>query len=166
MTERKPSPTFSDNTGDTWRIRLNYAIADAVLEATGIDFVNAHNGEAYGRLVENDRIIVSTLYVLCENQINERKLSPQQFAERLDGEVLSDALDAIREAIELFTRPEIRPTINAMNHQLDLTFRKAIGIATDKVSSPMATQAIDRKLAVKANEIDDRFSADGNSPPS
>jgi hypothetical protein len=166
MTERKPSPTFDDAAGETWRIRINYAIAEAVFEANGIDFVNAHNGAAYGRLVENDRIIVSTLYVLCENQINERKLSPQQFAARLDGEVLSDALDAIREAIELFTRPEIRPTINAINHQVDLTLRKAVGIATEKVSSQAATQAIEADLAKRAQMIDDQFSTGGNSPRS
>jgi hypothetical protein len=164
--ETKPAATFADNTGEIWRVKLNYAIAEAVREANGIDFVNAHNGQAYGRLVEDDRTIVATLYVLCETQIKERTLSPQQFAERLDGEVLSDALDAIREAIELFTRPEIRPTINAINHQVDLTLRKAVGIATEKVSSQAATRAIEADLAKRAQMIDDQFSTAGNSPRS
>lgn len=159
--------TFRDLAGDVWVLKINYGNAEDVLQTTGVDFVNAHNGKAFGAVVQDDRRLVTVLACLLEKQIQQRNLEPRGFAERLDGSVLADALDALRVAIELFTRPDVRPAMITLNDQIEKTRRKAIKKATAKLSSPMAEAAIDRALATEEARVDRMLaSVGGDSPPS
>lgn len=159
--------TFRDLEGDLWTLKINYGNAEDVLASCGVDLVNAHNGKAYGKIVEDDRTLVALLHCLLEKQIEQRNLDPHGFAERLDGAVLAAALDAMRVAIENFTRPDVRPALNQLNSQIDKTRQKAIKIALRKLSSPMAEAAIDRALDKEETAIDQKLAAiaDGDTPP-
>jgi hypothetical protein len=142
-----PKNSFLDRAGRLWQLELNYGLATRIRKSLGVDLANAHNGEALQQLGTDDELLVATLFALVEEQAQRAEVSPEAFTEALDGEVLEHAGEALSEMIRLFTRPAIRPVIEAMLAKGTEGRTAAIELATKKLQSPSAQAAIDRQLA-------------------
>jgi tRNA A-37 threonylcarbamoyl transferase component Bud32 len=102
-------PTFNDAEGRTWRLRLTTGRSREILETTGIDFGKIHDGQVFCDLTTSDEKLAQVLWILCEKQAGS--VTPEEFAESLDGNALDSAMEALVEATILFTRAPIRGAV-------------------------------------------------------
>lgn len=110
-------PSFVDTQGDEWRVTLNVRQLALVRDTLGVDLLS----EAAVAEVEDPCRAVSVLHVLLADQILDRELSPEQFAERFAGDVIEQATRALEEALIAFCPSRRRPLVQAAvakKHQL------------------------------------------------
>lgn len=108
--------TFSDNKQTKWILDLNVATFEAILSATGIDFLTKP-GPSCEEIAANPYRLAEVVYVACKAQADALGLEPKTFAALLEGDVLADASDAILEAITYFfqqTRSPLGPIMRAL----------------------------------------------------
>ena len=141
-----PKHAFTDRAGRTWLLVLNYGLAKEIRDTIGVDFANAHNGEALKQLATNDELLVATLFALIEDQAKRENVTPEEFAKALDGEVFEAAGDAIGEMLRLFTRQAARPVIEALIDKTNQVKTQAGNLAAAQLRSPEAQAAIDREM--------------------
>jgi hypothetical protein len=157
------STAFTDAKGRAWQLELNYGLARRIKKDLGVDFANAHNGEALKKLGTDDELLVSTLYALIEEQAKTAEISPDQFVEALNGEVLEAAANAIGAMIVLFTRPAIRPVIQSLLDKAQQGRAKLTQMALGKMQGPEVTAAIDREVEQVSRRIDAELTASNSS---
>ncbi len=153
-----PKNAFTDMAGRLWLLKLNYGLATRINDTLGVDLSNAHNGEAFKQLAVDALLLIKTLTMLVETQLGEQQVTPEAFVESLDDATLAAAGDAIGEMIVLFTRPAVRPVIEAMLAKGTEAKQAVIELATAKINGPIATAAIQRELAKIDKQIDQALS--------
>jgi hypothetical protein len=149
-----PKNAFVDLAGRVWLLKLNCGLATRIHDALGVDLANAHNGQAFRQLGSDTLLLIKTLTALIEPQLAEQKVSPEAFVEQLDDVVLEQASDALAAMIVLFTRPAIRPVLEAMITKGTEGRKAAVDLATEKLSGPAAKAMIDRQLATLGQKMD------------
>ena len=109
--ENRPLPTFQDAENHEWTLRLTKGRSRAILETCGIDFGQIHDGKVFVDLTTSDEKLAQVLWILCEAQAQTRGITPEEFAELLDGDTLDAAMEAVVEATISFTRRPIRAAV-------------------------------------------------------
>ena len=102
---------FKDKKNLEWRLVVNVAALKAVKSVCGVDLFNIislKEGEKpdlsrLTALAEDPILLVDVLYTLCAKQIAERNMTPEEFAEGLNGDVLEKAFHSlIMETFDFF----------------------------------------------------------------
>lgn len=148
-------PTFTDAAGRRWSLVLTYGLAQRIHKSLGLDLANAHNGEALTALAGNDRLLVELLFALIEEQATSAGVTPEQFADGLNGDVFEAAAEALQEMIRLFTRPAIRPVMEQIFAAQQDKRRRGIELVVEKLSGPAREQAIQRDLSQIERQFDE-----------
>lgn len=89
--------SFKDRDGSEWSVRVDVPMCARVREGCGFEL---------GKLILDDRrrmnelagdpvLLVRVLYWLCREQIEERKIEPEEFGRLFYGDSLADAFDAV-----------------------------------------------------------------------
>jgi hypothetical protein len=90
--------TFTDCKDRPWTVDLTVATLKRVREATGVNLYS---------LVDD-----GVLYVLCEPQVKERSLSPEDFGSGFRGDALEQAADAfVAELVDFFPNRRARDAL-------------------------------------------------------
>lgn len=110
-TSSAPSPAFKDRDGREWIVAVTIGSAARVKEATGVNFGDIRDGQVFLELGVDPFRFAGVLWTLCEAQAQLRNVTPESFAEALDGDVIDAAMDALVEALILFTRAPMRGAI-------------------------------------------------------
>lgn len=122
---------FIDSTGNTWYINLNVGMVEDVKEKTSVDMdlivKEPENLAKY--LSEEPRKMAEMLYVLCEEQIKDRAMTPRDFGRLLNRETLDAATDCFLEAIVTFyprgsVGQTLRENLPQILQRLDKTVKK------------------------------------------
>lgn len=151
--------SFKDYKGTTWVVRIVVGDLDRIKTDAGIDLGGiVSNGDSVRNLLKADPgAFVRILYVLCEEQIKEAKLSPEEFARRFDAETRWAASDALLEALvnDFSPRPEVaQATWAGVKRGLDAMAKtmadKATEIIGQKVSVLSATDWADSSASIPA----------------
>jgi hypothetical protein len=104
--------TFKDAEGRQWHPRLTIGLARKIKDALSIDFTQVADGKLFLALGSDPFKLGATLYMLCETQAEQCGVSPESFAESLDGQAIDDALEALLAAVVLFTRAPMRGAVH------------------------------------------------------
>jgi hypothetical protein len=97
--------SFTDSSGRSWSITINYKTCKMVHEATRVNLLDLRNiDETLGRLRFDHLLIADIVIALCSQECRARDLHIDVLAAALDGEVLSKASDAILEGLGNFFR--------------------------------------------------------------
>lgn len=147
-------PSFTDARGRRWPLVLTYGLAQRIHKSLELDLANAHTGEALTKLGQSDELFVATLFALVEDEAGRQEVSPQEFAEGLNGEVLEAAGQALEQMLVLFIRPALRPVLEAVfaaNHEKRA---KVVELATRKLTGAGKDRAIDREVATIEERLD------------
>jgi hypothetical protein len=157
-------PHFIDNQNRTWQIGFTVALAKHIRTITGLDFINAHDGKALQAIAFDDEKLVQVIWLLCAAQCQAAQVDEEAFGMALAGDELGSAMDAIQEALVLFSRPDKRPAMQAILDRGKKAKQKAVDYAVAKVNSDRVSQAIDRTLEQADRKIDQDLDAlmDGN----
>lgn len=134
MTPQPMANTFVDTAGREWPLRITLGILPK-LKSLGVDIgfavesVPAVVDAAFGSPMQAGRV----LWTLVEPLAKERGVSPQGFADAMDGPTMAAAVDAFAGAVVDFThRPTVAP---AVKEALRATMSQAEAMAAARVST-------------------------------
>ena len=103
--------TFKDNEAVEWQVKVNAVSLARVEDAIGVSFSDAKDDDGpFIRIACDAMFAFRVAFVLCEAQIKERGLDDEQFSERLVGDALGRAQQAVLSGIVDFMPTESRRT--------------------------------------------------------
>lgn len=139
--------SFKDLGGNEWIVSFNIGNCRRLLELTKLDFANAHDGKAVSEIQANDSKMVQVLWLLIEEQAKAKGIDEDAFWQKLDGNVLEEAQNAIEEAVLGFTRPERRAALKAILDKKREAIDKAMNLAVAKVQAVNIDQELEKQLS-------------------
>lgn len=145
--------TFKDLGGNEWIIGFNIGNCRRLLELTRLDFANAHDGKAVSEIQADDSKMVQVLWLLVEEQAKLKGIDEDAFWQKLDGNVLEEAQNAIEEAVLGFTRPERRAALKAILDKKREAMAKAMGLAIAKVQAVEMDQKIEAAIEKQLSQL-------------
>ena len=151
------SARFTDRRQRTWLVELNYALGKHILNVTGLDFINAHDGKALVGVLQSDETLVQVLWLFCEEQAETAKVDETEFGRGLDGPTLEAAINALEEAVLNFCRPARRAAIQAVREKAHEVEAAQADLVATKMRSPALTQAMATKMADVSRTIDEQL---------
>lgn len=167
--------TFRDNQGNEWTIDLNVGACRRLKDRLDLDLLSSDDrvfGDQLQRLSEDIVLLVDALYVLVEPQCRERGLSDEQFAERMGGEAIESACDALAEALaDFFQNPNKRRVRKALLEKIrifetTLTDRALQKIEDQTLTEEEADKLIDQALAAGPSFTNSPASSESTPAPS
>lgn len=114
---------FRDSTGDEWEVRITAGHLRSLREDFKLDLRDAFKpeGNPFAEALGDPERFVTIVAFLCDEQIQKRNLTPEQFAYRFDGDTLESAAVALFGAVSSFSRPRTEAKAEA-------TFRKGLNL--------------------------------------
>lgn len=85
---------FKDAKDTNWDITVNVGTAKAVKDLTGVNLFDLYASEAQ-KVFSDPCLLVNVIYVLCKKQAENRKISDVEFGERMIGDALEAASNAL-----------------------------------------------------------------------
>jgi hypothetical protein len=150
------TPQFTDKAGRTWLPDLSFARIAKIRKATGIDFGKcADAAQSWAKLLVDDDTALAVIWLAIEPA--DGSVTKDDWLAAMDGPALEVALQAIREAMILHTRPQFRPVVidaldridtarSASIAEAEAAMREAVGPAIER-SMAKARAAISQQLA-------------------
>ena len=148
---------FTDRRRREWRLELNYTLGKHILDVTGLDFINAHDGKALLGVMQSDEKLVQVLWLFCEEQAVAANVDETEFGRGLDGLTLELAINALEECVLNFCRPARRVAIQAVREKAHEVEAAQAELVATKVRSPALAQAMATKMAEVSREIDQQL---------
>jgi hypothetical protein len=148
---------FTDRRQREWRIDLNYTLGKHILDVTGLDFINAHDGKALLGVIQSDETLVQVLWLFCEEQAGAASIDETEYGRGLDGPTLELAITALEEAVLNFCRPARRTAIQAVREKAHEVEAAQAELMATKVRSPALSQAMATKMAAVSRDIDQQL---------
>lgn len=108
------TPTFRDGAGRVWNLAINIGLARRVRDEMAVDFGQVTDGQLFITLSDSPEKLAGTLWLLVERQAERQSVTPEDFAESLDGDALDGAMEALAEAIILFSRSHQRQAVRTL----------------------------------------------------
>jgi hypothetical protein len=145
--------SFKDKNGQEWTVSLDPVIADEIEQKHKIQIVNLQEDPLL-KLRTDPMTAVAVLYLICQDQVNQKDMTPAQFAKCLPFPP-DEWLKAIEESIVSFF-----PTGRASHVREVLASYANMGSKTDalttaKIQSVINDPILAQKLSDKADiEID------------
>jgi hypothetical protein len=95
---------FIDGEERDWNVTLNVGLIEDIQEKLGIDIdMLLKKPEALAdTLFDTPKRFVQLMYLICEKEIEERKLSPRDFGILFDRETIDKAVNSFLEAVVTF----------------------------------------------------------------
>jgi hypothetical protein len=98
---------FKDEKGRPWTISVNVGTVKKVRGLAGIDLLDVQSGSMFQQLAEDPVKLGDVLWVLCQEEAEERKVGELDFAAALAGDSLSSATEALLEEVtDFFPKPQ------------------------------------------------------------
>lgn len=144
--------SFKDNAGKDWAIRLDGPKIREVRDACDVELSPAKaDGDLFKRLAEDDRTLVDILWVLCRDQAGE--IDEEQFAERLFGDPIELAADALMEAYIRSFPQRKRSLLRSLWQKQAAVIAKGMELAEAKLNDPNLDAQLEAKMTAALNEL-------------
>lgn len=163
-------PTFTDSKNRSWRIELNGGLARRLKQEEQLDFFNAWDGKAFAALAQSEEKLIDALWLCCEEQAQAKQIDTAAFACGFaSGDVFQQAIDALIEAVVLFTPPAKRPAVEAARAKTREALAEGIDAVTTKLNGIKGQELIAaarRQVETTFDQALDRLTASGCSTSS
>jgi len=138
---------FTDRNGREWKLEANFASYGRVRDATGVKLydIATENRESLVQLADA-LTLGQVLWAMVEPQAEAKGVTPEDFAESFDGEIVDAAYHALLEVMIFFCHPRQRKVLEIAVRKL----REVEQMADKKVDSEMEglEQEIDRAIGL------------------
>ena len=134
--------SFTDPDGREWKLRLTVGAVEEIKRETGVELGDENDQKWLELLLGRQATLVEVLAVLCERQMKEFGVPPEDFGHLFDGTTLASAGDALAAAVaDFFPRSRISRALNErLARILDEAETRAVAELERRVaSSPTAT---------------------------
>lgn len=141
---------FLDSEGDQWSVSVNIRLYKRFQDEYGIDLLDMSEEGFFVRVAERSNIInlCLILYDCCEKQVRDRDMSDEEFFERLTGDVLDSAANALLEAVVNFMPGHQRAVVRQQMEKLQAGKQKMeeLVIARMKDQELMSDEKMEKLL--------------------
>lgn len=141
------SNRFTDRKGREWKLEANFASYGRVRDATGVKLydIATENRESLVQLADA-LTLGQVLWAMVGPQAEAKGITPEDFAESFDGEIVDAAYHALLEVMIFFCHPRQRKILEIAVRKL----REVEQMADKKVDSEMASleSEIDRAIGL------------------
>lgn len=122
-------PEFTDKSGQVWKLELSYAKARKIKKELKIDFGElALLAPTWGALLYNDNLALKTIWFIISDTAGD--LVEDEWIERMNGEVLDKAMEALAASLLNFSRPQLRGYYDNTLTEVTKLFRQGVMEAT------------------------------------
>lgn len=128
-------PTFRDSTGREYEASITLATA-IKLQAAGVNMNKPM--EIPDKWTSDLSSLGASLWLACEKSFVKHGFTEDTYAEILDGDTLASAMNALWDAVILFSQPPIRAALKKLwtaGANLTTAAAKQIDAAIDQISS-------------------------------
>lgn len=108
--------TFTDTEGRLWNVKGSLGAFERVKTSTGVDMLDLPSTQNCLKQISDVFLLGRVLYAMCEDQCEARGITPEQFADGFNADVLVEASNGLLEEVVFFCRKDLRP---AMQMALD-----------------------------------------------
>jgi len=160
---------FKDAQGDEWNVVVNGATIKRALDLLKLDLgrlTESFDGKPplLTRLDLEVALLVDVLYCVCLPQADQRGIKDEEFAERLDGEALYRAHEALLEALADFFQKRRRTEVVRAIAIQRTTVARAVELAEQAISSEEFARLIDRELETLGESFASSLRSPGSTP--
>lgn len=138
--------TFKDAIGREWHVSLDGPKIRAVREKFKEIKFDPIAGDAYDKVYGDDLLLIDVLAALCRTQIEERKLSVDDFASQIYGDAITAALAAFHQSQMDFSPSSRRELLRAAAAKTEKVREAAMSKAMDWLASPELDREIEAAL--------------------
>lgn len=124
--------SFTDNAKTTWVIDLDAPKIVRIRSELGLDLVGA-DGSAYEKMVDDPILLFEVLWKLCSKQADDKKIDVDAFAQRITGDAIESATDAMVEAIADFFPKAKRELVRGLAQKTARIRAKGMAAAMKRV---------------------------------
>ena len=122
---------FTDSENREWTLYLDINLARTIRNRLDVDVLDPQGG--LSKLASDPILLVDTLYLICEEQCIQRKVSDEEFGRSLRGQSIEDATDALVEALTDFIPPRRRELLQSMTTAGEELQTMLTGLATERI---------------------------------
>ena len=153
---------FTDEHKQTWEVRINAPIIEAIREEVDPDFLKNETGESntMDRLAGDLVLLVQVLTVCCRKEREARGLDGTEFAELIFGDTLDGAVMAIRDAVMSFSPKQTREILEASAALSD----KARDYGVQKATKALNSEAMLNRAKKEIDQMLEQLLVDPTSP--
>lgn len=155
--------TFKDSCGNDWSVNVNVATVMRIKQETDkmLPAIFDDNCKLLGELSQDYFTLARILYICCAVECEARGMLPEQFPERLAGDSLAQAMEALwRSTADFFMYPEARASAHRAIDLINETVTKSLAMMDQK--SKQAAENAD--TSILADEYS-RFVMNGRGSP-
>ncbi|NQU26446.1 MAG: class I SAM-dependent methyltransferase [Candidatus Nealsonbacteria bacterium] len=148
---------FKDAKGDTWSVIVNGGTIKRAMDLLNIDLGDPLAGKPplLTRIDTEILLLIDLLFVVCLPQADQREIKDAEFAERLEGDALYAAHEALLEALaDVFQKLRRTHIVRALQKQREVVAR-AVRLADETIDS----DAFDAKIDAEMEELGDSFAS-------
>jgi hypothetical protein len=145
--------TWQDANGRTWSINLTLELADQVLALTQVDLLPDDNDyREVIALCMRPRKLAAVLWECSRKAAEQLTIAQESFSEALNADALANGWEAIRGAIENFSKGQ--PALAAMVAETFNAQLRGIEVGVTAMIDTMKSESMDTALREAVAEID------------
>jgi hypothetical protein len=111
--------SFQDTQGRAWEVTVNYGAMRRVRDSLSVNLMELVGGPLLERVTADPVLLIDILYWVLKPQADERKITPDDFAEIFDGDSVYAASMALRESVINFFPKDKREAALRMVERVD-----------------------------------------------
>lgn len=152
-------PTWKDAAEPSreWTCIINVAKIRAARELTGVDLLNALDGELLRSITEDPVKLSDIMWAVSKTQADDKQVTKESFEEAFTGDAIESAGDALIEALINFFQSSRRDVLRRAWKKTRDAQSEVMTMAGQKLDSEAMSGAITRLMAQASNEIDQQL---------
>ena len=95
-------PSFDDNAGRSWTVRIDVSAIRRVRQALDVDLLDLAGGPLLDRVAGDPVLLVDILYVLARGQADQQNVDAEAFGAAMVGDAIDSGVGALLEALADF----------------------------------------------------------------
>lgn len=139
--------TFTDKKNREWKVELDAPLVEEIQQKHGIALTNLETDPLL-TLRNDPLVLVAVIHVLCQSQIDERDLTPEDFAKSLPHPP-DDMMEAVKEAIVSFfhsgRHSHVREVLAKYEEMTKKTDELAIAKMEKVLNDPNTTKRLNKR---------------------
>lgn len=147
--------SFTDIKGEAWDVEINIGAAMRLKSRLDIEIDNLvkfdksqkpQDVSLLEKISTDSILLFNVIFVICEKQIQDRKLTEEDFAARFNGDTIEAATDAVLDEIINFSRPAKRKVLLQLR-QISKEYQAKAGEKLDQIlADPKFSETINAEI--------------------
>ena len=155
---------FCDNRGDKWPVVIDVNAVKRAKNLVDVNPLEIFGTDLANRLATDPVLLVNTIYAVCQPDAERRHISEIEFGERLTGDAIDDAQEALMQATIDFFPKARREVAGKIWAATKAAMDEGIDLANEKLTPENIAAAIEGATNQARTELDAAFAKMKSTP--